>query len=754
MLQRARTVQQQQQQIPYETSVRCSNANLSQSPVQLAQSWGTPIWTTDYTLKFLDKVTAALKLEIRPASVSRTAAQTTSTFDIGGVKPVKSANVKQLKGDYIKIEAFQKHYRPYYSQFKRWPTINLNSELCPFVLPSDKRIRGQAKPKTKDSVKVAAVAEPIVINNLDMTRKTRNKQVRGSVNAGNLKATDIIKRSTEKHCGYCEICRVEYDVLSIHLQSKEHLNFVKNSDNFLTLDTLINNSANVETFLKMNSRASKASITLANAAANSPAGTKQSDIDSGLFGKRSANSANSRHLHSHILQNNCDENMKLDDGVDDDIALNDFAQMNGLANEQLSPKLLTSPRDKLPKYSPPMTRRSHTKQPAEKGTRKTITSPTKLTAGSGGGAGGGGGGSELNDEASMAAARARRETAKRINYAELKEEEENLDEHLPNNGDGLPKERNQSAEIVPVKRIIRPFPRYKVVDDEPATPNKANAASRLVTDSCPGSMLSAIKQEYIDEDDDGEPPTRDAAGLIVKFKRVRESELSKLTFEADNFMFPKQRDDLPTDEDRQTTSEAVEDASSELITSELDDTRLATPSRTLSLSESSDQFTSSGRRKKRRAQFDSSITETTKGRKSGSRQRFREPPTQPRINTTRQMASAETNIYDRRYKSTRRCVKSSVRARAAKRALALDDNKLATADDAAVMLSGANESSEDRVGENTYNGGSILSTDLFQQYKFAFERVPCNEPWYLAFQRQDESREKIFEYWGNTGKFD
>lgn len=37
-----------------------------------------------------------------------------------------------------------------------------------------------------------------------------------------------------------------------------------------------------------------------------------------------------------------------------------------------------------------------------------------------------------------------------------------------------------------------------------------------------------------------------------------------------------------------------------------------------------------------------------------------------------------------------------------------------------------------------------------EPYRFAFERVPSLEPWYETFQRQDESCEKLYEYFGNT----
>lgn len=60
-------------------------------------------------------------------------------------------------------------------------------------------------------------------------------------------------RKTEQVVGgYCEICRVDFADLSKHLETDQHLSFVRNDDNFLTLDKLISGGAGVEAFLKLN----------------------------------------------------------------------------------------------------------------------------------------------------------------------------------------------------------------------------------------------------------------------------------------------------------------------------------------------------------------------------------------------------------------------------------------------------------------------------------------------------------------------
>lgn len=73
----------------------------------------------------------------------------------------------------------------------------------------------------------------------EMTRRSRTTAARA-------------RRTEQLVAGYCEICRKHYDDVSKHAQSEQHLNFVGNDDNFLSLDRLINAGANVEAFLKLN----------------------------------------------------------------------------------------------------------------------------------------------------------------------------------------------------------------------------------------------------------------------------------------------------------------------------------------------------------------------------------------------------------------------------------------------------------------------------------------------------------------------
>lgn len=317
-----------------ENSIK--STNISSSPVHLAKTWGTPIWTTEHTLRFLEKISAALKSD--------------SSHNTSKGRP---ANVKHLHGHYIKIESTQRHYRPYFQEIKVWPSINLKSKIgfSPFAAaePPNRSVKTLInRPANSKSSS----------NSNKMTRKSRSKQMR---------TKNDYKRTSEKQCGYCEVCRLEYDVLSVHLQSKEHTNFVNNSDNFLSLDNLISNSANVDTFLKMNSAPPK------------------NDYNSGLYTKRTCRKFK--------------EMIDLDiPNADSNVIQSDYVRLNGSAKM--------------------VTRRSNNRKSQSDTVKPCVkSSPSKVESNF----------KEIETE-SAAQLRSRRESARRINYAEPREDEENSDD--------------------------------------------------------------------------------------------------------------------------------------------------------------------------------------------------------------------------------------------------------------------------------------------------------------------------------------
>lgn len=881
MLQRSRSVQQQQQRQPVSFE---HSAAKSQSPVQLAQTWDKPIWTPEYTLEFLEYTTQCVKLDRRnrhhhhhhhhrigvgvvggggggnaspntigivssktKSSHQASYASTTAAIGVGGAlighgaAKSRTANAKHLNGDYIKIESTQKHYRPYYQEIKCWPKLNLNG-ICPFQGASDKAkindtLNNQNNPNpnrktnangqqtaTSQQLKrrSAAVVENIAklgnrqtsgvhgatavaagtfvstavdlkhhssrsgafsvkshlkitpqqrindTNQSTMTRKTRNKRDVTTVDGCNIKGTtvtnDIIKRTTEK-CGYCEKCRIEYESLSVHLQSIEHMNFVKNSDNYLALDNLINSGANVETFLKMNS----SSRSPQKHTATSPTSTKSaSPIDSvtaaadknGQLMTATLNHVNHNHnakMRKNSIRRSSDGSMKMD--VDEDaIPISEFKQMNGNGtaaghddhdDEPLSPKSINSSRDKLPKYSPPITRRSQIK--TNKSPTKSQSSPTKSTF------------ERFNFLVDTKEKTYIGESTALTCQKDKSRDKSHLQSQQSNHHQEMQcqTEKTRLDDDSPqMKRIFRAFPRYKVVDGckslaknmvASVTSGTETATTTAITTTTTTSQTIPNNCEVSASLDTRSEPMHDrhkdpTTGIIVKFKRVRESELSKLTYEADNFMFPKQRDDLPTDEDRQTTSErGIVDITSDIVSSELEETRLGSPTRkSNTFSDESDQFTSSGRRKKRRTQYDSYI-DSSVYHSGGQQQSNHHQQCQKDKDKSPVKDKSKDKSQQQQRSVTRRSTKSAKAAAAAAATATTADSTNCE------PINSDNGGSSALDSDGKYNGGSILSTDFFKTLKFSFERVPTNEPWYLTFQRQDECRERIFEYWGNTG---
>lgn len=535
----------------------------SQSPVQLAKNWGTPIWSTEQTLKYLDKVLAAI-----------------NNFNLPSVRQnghhrKLSSTTRLLKGNFIKIESFQKHYRPIFKEFTtKWPIINLNTTefSCPF---ESELINLKPDLNNKKSVSSA------------MTRKSRTKQ----------KSNIIVKSSSEKQCGYCEICRVEYDLLSQHLKTEKHLNFVKNDDNFLALDNLIKNGATVENFLKLNGTVTNDATDLQNDPCQ-------------IFSKRSR--GNKYNLQESVL------NKKIDTFTE-------------LEQQQVE-------------YSPPKTRRTNNLKRE----------------------------SDYNLDGTR---RLRRLSCKPVNYAEPKEDEENTNEETI---DEIIEEKKTNYRIRGI-RWRAPSPEERPPTIKPILFKVEN--------------LTEDNKEIIED------------GIIMKIKRIRASELSLLSDEAENFMFPKRESsDCETDDDRQTTSD-IAMISTEIISSELDQTQQQKS--TIDEINNRKQIKPV---KKRRNHLEKFITENSdyyKFEEPGTKLRFPNAPTQ--LNSNEDFKKIEN-----------------------------------------FNLNGLRIDSEDRVGETTWD---LLKNKNIAKQKFSFERVPNNEPWYLAFQRQDEGTEKIFEYYGHTGWF-
>ncbi|XP_025263656.1 uncharacterized protein LOC105256098 isoform X2 [Camponotus floridanus] len=202
----------------------------SVDPLDNAHNWEIPIWTTEKFQAWLNKIYASFKDTYSLKQLKQTNQRNTE----------KNFKVKQLKGSYIKFESFHRITRPVFLELSSWPTLNFDGDLgsCPFDTKKqgkreNKLINKEIK-ENKEAIESTNRAE-----GKEMTRRPRATAARA-------------RRTEQLVAGYCEICHVHYDDLSKHLQSEQHLNFVGNDDNFLSLDTLINAGANVEAFLKLN----------------------------------------------------------------------------------------------------------------------------------------------------------------------------------------------------------------------------------------------------------------------------------------------------------------------------------------------------------------------------------------------------------------------------------------------------------------------------------------------------------------------
>ncbi|KRF98752.1 uncharacterized protein Dwil_GK27867 [Drosophila willistoni] len=190
------------------------------------------VWQTDYAQRFFKRIQTELKAYLEGAA----GGSGTGTAAAGSI---------HLKGQFVKIESIKRNYRPYYHLIKQpedWPKLQLDSDDGAFRL-QEKRRRSKSLQSGMTTRKSTE----------DQQQQQNNKAAGAGAEITKKKPQEenIIKEkeSSDKQCGVCEICKLEYDTLSLHLQSKDHELFAKNPENFLALDSLIQTSANVKEFL-------------------------------------------------------------------------------------------------------------------------------------------------------------------------------------------------------------------------------------------------------------------------------------------------------------------------------------------------------------------------------------------------------------------------------------------------------------------------------------------------------------------------
>ncbi|XP_044316430.1 protein chiffon [Drosophila rhopaloa] len=433
-------------------------ANSSNSTPTTSLKRSYTVWQTDYAQRFFKRIQTELKQYLEGKKEGGAAGASASPHHI------------QLKKQYVKIESVKRNYRPYYHLIKQpddWPKIDLSSEDCAFRLLAKSKTKEKEQSMTRKSLgsRTSQKEKPVAGEEKPPQHPALQQLKKQSAIPNSPRSTcREPKDSSEKQGGVCEICKLEYDILNIHLQSKDHELFAKNSENFLALDTLIRSSANVNRFLE-----------------EEP------------------------------------EESELDMDVDE-----------SLSNEELqSPRQRPSPA--LREKSKRITKGKHS---SEKFQASAVASPQTPSTG----------GKKVLGNLPGSLSELQRQEHPTTAAA------------TPTTNSGRRKTQN-SGLSPPIRAMLPPSSLYKVVEtrEECATPPRGR----------------------------GRPPSQvDSPSLIVKFQKIRQTELQRLNGEAENFMFPRtavtttrSSSDLPTDVDRQTTSDvrgrySISSASLDTSTSE------------------------------------------------------------------------------------------------------------------------------------------------------------------------------------------
>lgn len=175
--------------------------------------------------------------------------------------------------------------------------------------------------------------------------------------------------------------------------------------------------------------------------------------------------------------------------------------------------------------------------------------------------------------------------------------------------------------------------------------------------------------------------------LVVKFRRVRRSELSVLSDEAEQFMFPRRASSTSSTSSEEEEKNEIKKSSPQppLI---LERKRLARPLALKEESSEEDSWLENKRRKKRKTQ-----TAVRRVRPTRSIPVVEPPPEEP---PPVDQQPAEKEPSPLRIEPNEKCMK--------------------------------------------WEDGKLKYTPAVEQLEFAFESVPLSEPWFETFRRQDEDK--------------
>ncbi|XP_022214773.2 protein chiffon [Drosophila obscura] len=493
------------------TAVGVGTAN---TPTSTSTACGTSrsytIWQTDHAQRFFRRIQTELRQYLEGNGNSNSSNKKEGSAGAGGGGGASNVNTHQiqLKKQYVKIESVKRNYRPYYHLIKQpddWPKIDLSSDDGAFrLLTKVKSKEQQQQSMTRKSLgsRTSQRDKPKEEQQQQQTvqhpaLKQLKKQAAAIPNSPRSHCRGEPKESSEKQGGVCEICKLEYDILDIHLKSKDHELFAKNSDNFLALDTLIQSSANVNRFLEQEP----------------------------------------------------DEESEIDMDVDEQQQLLSASTANEDAEPQRQPKQpQPSPNSSRQRPSPALREKSKRITKGKHSSEKFQATPP-------------GGGSPMTP--SPSAKKSGGGNTSQGSLTELQRQEQpNMAAATPTTHNTTRRKTQQNSGLSPpIRAMLPPSSLYKVVetrDECGATPPRRSGIA--------GRQASNV----------------DSPSLIVKFQKVRQSELQRLNGEAENFMFPRtastttttrSSSELLTDVDRQTTSDvrgrhSISSASLDTSTSE------------------------------------------------------------------------------------------------------------------------------------------------------------------------------------------
>lgn len=245
----------------------------------------------------------------------------------------------------------------------------------------------------------------------------------------------------------------------------------------------------------------------------------------------------------------------------------------------------------------------------------------------------------------------------------------------------------------------------RLIEDNRAYYKVEVLGNKLRSSAVPGGNLQHAASKDGEDEEKKEAPSNEKP-VVVRFKRVRKSELSLLSDEAESFMFgePKRDDSSEHTSDGEQSSVLPRDTESEAINSSIspNSSLNSSPIKQEVVEEDSQDSMHLGRaRKRRRTQAEAFIKDNTdyyKFETPGSRLRYQAPLT----------GIKDAADGGREHGTTKRSAHEP------------ENSRLQT------------------VIEKIYPSKPSAEIEKMQ---FSFESVPMSEPWYQTYQRQDTGAE-------------